>query len=109
MPMAFAALRRICVSAAIMLTVAAMSARAQVAAGSITGVVKDPAGQPVPGVAVTTTDVATSRQRVTITTGDGAYTAAGLPPGRYRIDVELSGFKPIRREGVRLATGEKAR
>ena len=30
-------------------------------------------------------------------------------PGEYRIDVELAGFKPIRREGIRLATGEKAR
>ena len=30
-------------------------------------------------------------------------------PGEYRLDIELAGFKPVRREGVRLSTGEKAR
>src|SRR5216683_3282378 len=30
-------------------------------------------------------------------------------PGDYRVDVELAGFKPVRREGIRLSTGEKAR
>jgi hypothetical protein len=35
--------------------------------------------------------------------------AASLAPGTYRIDVELSGFKPVRREGIHVATGEKAR
>ena len=44
-----------------------------------------------------------------VSTGDGVYTAASLAPGEYRIDVELAGFKSVRREGVRLATGEKAR
>src|SRR6478752_8404037 len=42
-------------------------------------------------------------------TADGVYTAASLPPGDYRIDIELAGFKPIRREGLRISTGEKAR
>ncbi len=32
-----------------------------------------------------------------------------LAPGDYRLDVELAGFKPLRREGVRLATGETVR
>src|SRR5581483_4337786 len=30
-------------------------------------------------------------------------------PGDYRIEVDLAGFKPMRRDGVRLATGETAR
>jgi hypothetical protein len=37
------------------------------------------------------------------------YSAPSLAPGDYRVDVELPGFKPVRREGIRLATGEKAR
>ena len=44
-----------------------------------------------------------------VSTGDGVYTVASLAPGEYRLDVQLSGFKPVRREGIRLATGEKAR
>ena len=44
-----------------------------------------------------------------VSTGDGVYTAPSLAPGEYRLDVELAGFKPVRREGIRLSTGEKAR
>ena len=44
-----------------------------------------------------------------MSTGDGVYTAPSLAPGEYRLDVELAGFKPVRREGIRLSTGEKAR
>jgi len=84
-------------------------ARAQTAAGEITGVVKDQAGAAVPGATITVTDTRTNLQRVVVSTDDGVYTAASLAPGEYRIDVELAGFKPVRREGVRLSTGEKAR
>jgi hypothetical protein len=82
---------------------------AQVAAGEITGIVKDPAGAAVPGATVTATNVNTNRQRVVSSTGEGVYTAASLAPGEYRIDVELSGFKPVRQTGIRLSTGQKAR
>jgi hypothetical protein len=85
------------------------SARAQTAAGEITGVVKDQAGAAVPGATITVTDLRTNLQRVAVSSGDGIYTAASLAPGDYRLDVKLAGFKPVRREGVRLATGEKAR
>jgi hypothetical protein len=82
---------------------------AQVAAGEITGVVKDPAGAAVPGAAVTVTNVETNRQRIIASSRDGVYTAPSLAPGEYRVDVELAGFKPVRRAGIRLSTGEKAR
>jgi outer membrane receptor protein involved in Fe transport len=82
---------------------------AQVAAGAITGVVKDQAGAAVPGATVTVTNVDTNRQRVVASSGDGVYTAPTLAPGSYRIDVTLAGFKRVRREGIRLSTGEKVR
>jgi hypothetical protein len=84
-------------------------ASAQTAAGAITGVVHDQDGGAVPGAAVTVTEMRTNRQRVVFSTGEGVYTAPSLAPGEYRIDVELAGFKPVRREGIRLATGEKTR
>jgi len=82
---------------------------AQVAAGEITGIVGDSSGAAVPGATVTVTNVGTNLQRVIVSSGEGVYTAPSLAPGEYRVDVQLSGFKPIRREGIRLATGEKAR
>ena len=84
-------------------------ARAQVAAGEITGVVKDQAGAAIPGVTVTVTSVATNLQRSVVTTADGVYAAPSLAPGEYRVRVELPGFKPIRRGGLKLSTGQKAR
>jgi hypothetical protein len=99
----------VCLLAMWCVTARPSSLFAQVAAGEITGVVKDPAGAAVPGATITVTNVDTNRQRVIISSGDGVYTAPSLTPGQYRIDVELSGFKPMRRQGVAVATGEKAR
>ena len=82
---------------------------AQVAAGEITGVVKDAGGAMVPGATITVTNVATNRQRIVTSNAEGVYTAPSLLPGEYRIDVELQGFKSSRRAGVKISTGEKAR
>ena len=87
----------------------AWPALAQVAAGEITGIVKDQTGAALSGVTVTVTDVATNRQRLVSSGAEGMYTAPSLSPGDYRVDVELPGFKPVRRAGIRLSTGEKAR
>ena len=100
---------RRCVLAACCLAAGAASLRAQVAGGEITGIVKDQAGAAAPGATVTVTNVATNRQRIVPSSGKGVYTAPNLAPGDYRVDVELSGFRPVRREGIHLATGEKAR
>jgi hypothetical protein len=99
----------VCLLAACCVAAGVSPLTAQVAAGEITGVVHDPAGATVPGATVTVTNVDTNRQRVIVSSEDGVYTAPSLAPGAYRVDVELSGFKPVRREGIRLSTGEKAR
>ena len=99
----------ICFVVASACCVGASPAYAQTAAGEITGVVHDQVGAAVPGATITVTETRTNLQRVVVSTRDGVYTAASLAPGEYRLDVELAGFKPMRREGIRLATGEKAR
>jgi carboxypeptidase family protein len=86
----------------------APAARAQVAGGTVTGVIEDQAGASVPGATVTVTNVATNRQRIVTSSREGIYAAAGLAPGSYRVDVQLSGFKPLRRAGIHLETGETA-
>ena len=91
------------------LAVGAAPVRAQVAAGEMTGLVKDQAGAAVPGATVTVTDVNTNRRRVVTSSAEGVYTVPSLAPGDYRVDVELTGFRSVRRAGIHLATGEKAR
>jgi len=102
-------LHSICLATACAWCVGVLPAGAQAATGEITGRVKDQAGAAVPGATITVTETRTSVQRIAVSTGDGIYTAASLAPGQYRLEVELAGFKTVRREAIRLATGEKAR
>jgi hypothetical protein len=44
-----------------------------------------------------------------VSSSSGDYTLPALAPGEYRIDVALSGFRPIRRHGVRVETGDTIR
>ena len=85
------------------------SAAAQVGAGQVTGTIIDMQRGPVPGAIVTATRVRGGAVRATVSSSSGDYTLAALAPGEYRIDVELSGFRRIRREGVRVETGETIR
>lgn len=84
-------------------------AGAQVGLGALSGDVTDQAGAAVPGAIVTVTAVGTNGVRTIATGADGHYTVPGLTPGRYRIHVELTGFRPLTREGVLLSTGETVR
>ena len=102
-------LSTICFAVACACAVGVTSIHAQTAAGEMTGVVRDPEGAAIPGATITVTEIRTNRQRVIVSTGEGVYTAPSLAPGEYRLDVALAGFKSVRREGVRISTGEKAR
>ena len=84
-------------------------ALAQVAAGSLTGHVSDQAGAAVPGATVTVTATGTNLSRTSVTASDGAYLIPGLAPGSYQVRVASASFRPLTREGVRLATGETVR
>ena len=44
-----------------------------------------------------------------VTDESGGYSFPGLAPGTYQVRIELSGFRPLTREGIRLATGETVR
>jgi hypothetical protein len=82
---------------------------AQVGSGALTGVVRDPAGAAVPGARVTITAAATGARRAAVSTADGVFAAPDLTPGDYIVEVEQSGFRRARREGVRVSTGETVR
>ena len=90
--------------------IGASPADAQTGAGEITGVVHDQVGASVPGATITVTETRTNRQRVVVSTARRCLHRS--EPGARRIPASMSklaGFKPMRREGIRLSTGEKAR
>jgi len=77
-------------------------------AGSLSGVVTNQAGAPVPGVAVTIGNVDTGATRTVETDGGGHYQASGLPPGRLEIRAAKQGFADEARTGINLAVGQDA-
>ena len=66
---------------------------AQVDRATISGVVRDTGGGVVPGATVTVTNLATNIASNQTTSETGSYQAVNLVPGRYQVDVELSGVK----------------
>jgi len=84
------------------------AAQAQVDRATLSGVVKDTGGGVVPGATVLVTNIATNVEAQQTTTEAGSYQIVNLIPGRYRVDVELSGFKKSS-QVVTLEVGQRAR
>ena len=61
--------------------------------GTVTGTVTDPSGAVVRKAHITVVNEATNATREADTNDDGDYTAALLPPGRYRVTAEGPGFR----------------
>jgi hypothetical protein len=74
------------------LVFAAAPVLAQAVSGAVVGTVRDATGAVVPGATVTATNQETGIAQSTVTTGDGDYTLASLPPGTYRVAVQAKGF-----------------
>ncbi|HKX30560.1 MAG TPA: carboxypeptidase regulatory-like domain-containing protein [Blastocatellia bacterium] len=79
-----------------------VSGSGQSTSGSITGTVKDSAGAPIADAGVTITDPATNLTRSLKSNSAGGFTAAQLPPGKYNIAVEKSGFKRLEKTNIIL-------
>ncbi|MBZ5587708.1 MAG: TonB-dependent receptor [Acidobacteriia bacterium] len=67
---------------------------AQVPTGTLSGHVTD-GKQALPGVAVSVSSVNLQGARTTVTTPNGDYIFAFLPPGDYKVTFELQGFQTI--------------
>jgi hypothetical protein len=85
------------------------TAVAQVGGGQITGIISDSDGAPVPGAAIVAVNEGTRASRRATSSVGGVYTLAGLPPGLYLVEVDVVGFRPVRRHGLRVETGETVR
>ena len=60
--------------------------------GSVSGVVRDSEGQPLPGATVTVKGPMLPTGTVEVTRDNGAYDFERLPPGEYQLTAELSGM-----------------
>jgi predicted porin len=93
--------------AVLCLAMGALTAWAQGGA-SLSGVVTNPAGAPLPGVAVTIKNVNTGETRTIPTDERGYYQTSGLPPGSWEIRAAKPGFADETRAGISVAAGQGA-
>ena len=75
--------------------------------GSLLGTIADPSGTAVPGAMVTLTETATGEKQTIATDGHGFSSFQSLPIGRYDLEVNAPGFKPLRRTGVAIDVNSK--
>jgi len=87
----------------------ALTLTAQTTSTSIVGTVTDPSGASVAGAKVTARNVRTGVVTETVTTTTGDYAIPLLDVGEYSVTVEVEGFKPETRSGIRLQVNEKVR
>jgi hypothetical protein len=86
----------------------ALPAGAQTVAGSISGLITDPSGAAVAGASVAVTDLDRNVTFRSVSNDTGFYVVTPVPPGRYRIQVEKSGFRRFVLDPLPIATQQKA-
>ncbi len=84
-------------------------ALAQTPFGTILGTVTDSTGAVVPGVAITVTHVSSKIKYETVTDSLGNYAVHSLPPGRYEVAAQHSGFRAEIVKDLVLEVEKKAR
>ena len=73
---------------------------AQSYTGTIIGTLKDTSGAVIPRATVTIINQETGRQEVATTDLEGRYTSVPLPPGQYRAEATLQGFRGAARTDI---------
>lgn len=78
---------------------------AQTVTGKLTGVVSDASGAVVPDASITISGPK-GINRSAKTDLQGRYTFEGLPPGSYRLRVNIKGFAPVDLKDLAIAAGQ---
>jgi hypothetical protein len=82
---------------------------AQTERGAISGLVVDETKAAVPGVTIKVINVGTNVTTNVVSSDTGSFSAANLPPGTYRIETSLEGFRTSIVNGIVLTAGATAR
>jgi hypothetical protein len=78
--------------------------------GTIIGVVTDAStGKPVPGAVVVASSPSMQGEQTAVTDAAGNYRITLLPPGMYRLSVQLEGFKPAERSDISISPDKTIR
>ena len=80
-------------------------AKAQVAGATLSGLITDENGGPVPEATLSVKNVATGVVREVVTNGDGLYAAPNLLPGAYEVTISAKGFQVLVQRGITLTVG----
>jgi len=75
---------------------------------SIVGTAMDESKAVLPGVNVTATDQAAGRTLTAVTDAKGQYLLQNMPPGKYTVQAELSGFQTVMFKDIELLVGQNA-
>lgn len=90
------------------LLLAASAGFAQERTGTVAGTVHDPAGAPLPGVTVILEGPAMMGQRVVVSDTAGEFRIVLVPPGLYRLQARLDGFRTVETSGMPVGLGQTA-
>jgi hypothetical protein len=66
----------------------------------VTGTILDPTGAGVPNAQITITNEGTNVKQDTTSSSDGSYRFSLVPPGKYDVDVKISGFTEKQIKGI---------
>jgi iron complex outermembrane recepter protein len=88
------------------LLIASLATRADAAGGRVRGSVTDQTGAALVGATVRITDLNSGAASSTSTGALGQYLVDGVPPGRYQVAAEASGFETAVRGNITVAGGD---
>src|SRR3989441_9777285 len=80
---------------------------AQGVAAAIQGTVRDTSGAIIPGAMITAINTETNLRRTATSNEAGLFSIPDLPPGKYRVQVSLSGFQTRVVENIELVVGQE--
>jgi Carboxypeptidase regulatory-like domain len=92
----------------VIISLGSIVAFGQITYGSLTGAIKDPKELPVAGASVTVRNLQTNEQFKLTTNGEGVFEMPSVPPGRYLVSVEITGFKKTDVQPVIIETARPA-
>jgi len=96
----------ICLSLALALALfSATPTRAQVSGATLSGLITDENGGPVPNANVTVKNLGTGVARELTTNADGFYSAPNLLPASYEVRVTAKGFQTLVQKEITLTVG----
>jgi hypothetical protein len=86
----------------LLLLLLALPASGQISTAQLSGKVTDTSNAVLPGATVTLTQTETGAVRSVVSDADGSYLVSNLPPGPYRLEVALQGFRTYVQTGIVL-------